>query len=511
MEYVNKHNEYRSDLSEKLHLLNDTRIRWLDGMGVSKEMRLHGEWGEKHIAQSQHFHRFCNESYMDVNLSMKSMNVCSNITELLAHLLLGHAVGPKQPLSKSTHNFLPAESSFDLTLRYCHACPKRLLPFHITPRPKMTCEHGPFHERTDTDELAAVCKPTLPDQDICPESCMQNEVSWQFESQSDVVNVRECPVHNSKSMLNESMPNEPTIPELEKGALDNVVNEEQQIPSWMRSNLADVSNIKCEESDTLFYWNIPETGGTTIQNLYWCLGLTIANEIGAIPKFGHGEKSKLVKFLPFHGKEWAVVNVDTSTEEGILRAKNLQLASSTNPSVDLVVSGHLRLVAKELFDPDHKGKVFAMFRHPVDRELLRHKNRQDYSSQLTNMTIDNWMVRNLVGKEDPKQDVTNEDLKIAKEIVRTKIIVGLESRFVKSFDRFNDFLGIKIYKRWTRGKCIREFVHKNDIDEATDVDSSQLKAISDRNLFDLLLYEYAEGLFNEQEIMSNEIKAEDLS
>jgi hypothetical protein len=112
--------------------------------------------------------------------------------------------------------------------------------------------------------------------------------------------------------------------------------------------------------------------------------------------------SKLVKFLPFHGKEWAVVNVNTSTEEGILRAKNLQLASSTN-SVELVVSSHLRFMAKELFDPEHKGRVFAMFCHPVDRELLHHKHQQDYSSQLTNTTIDNWMVRILLAKRIPSK------------------------------------------------------------------------------------------------------------
>jgi hypothetical protein len=77
---------------------------------------------------------------------------------------------------------------------------------------------------------------------------MQNEVSWQFDSQSDVVNVRECPVHSStKSIPNESMPNEPVTLELD-GVLINVVNEDQQIPSWMRSNLADVPNIKCEET-----------------------------------------------------------------------------------------------------------------------------------------------------------------------------------------------------------------------------------------------------------------------
>jgi hypothetical protein len=130
-------------------------------MGVSKEMRLHGKWGERHIALSQHFHHFCDESFVDLNSSVKTMIVCSNITEMVAHLLLGHAIGPKQQSTKSMHDPLYAENSVDASLRYCNACPKHMLPLHITPCPKMT-----FHNRTYTEQLSSVCKPTK--QDICP-------------------------------------------------------------------------------------------------------------------------------------------------------------------------------------------------------------------------------------------------------------------------------------------------------------------------------------------------------
>ena len=96
MEYIEKYNAYILDLKDKLQLLNDRRIRWLDGMGISKEMRLYGEWGEDHIAQSQHFHHFCNEKYEDMESNIKTMNVCSNITEMVASLLLSHALRPKK-------------------------------------------------------------------------------------------------------------------------------------------------------------------------------------------------------------------------------------------------------------------------------------------------------------------------------------------------------------------------------------------------------------------------------
>ena len=326
-------------------------------MGIAKEMRLHGEWGERHMGQSQHFHRFCNETYIDVDSNIQTTNVCSNITEMVAQLLLGHAIGPKGSITSGG-----AVAATDSTMRYCHSCPKRLLPFHITPRPEMTCELGPLHVRTDGEELVSICsKSTESETDFCPDSCMMEEISYQFESQSDVVDVRECEVQDANTAIIENAIDEPFETN------ENVENTTDAIPSWLQYNLADVSaENKCEKSNVPFYWNIPESGGTTIQNLYWCLGLTIANEeLGTNPKFGYGNVTKLVKFLPFHGMEWPIVNVDLSTKDGIMRAKNLGLTTSVNPSVDLIVSSQLRLVAQELLDPNHKGKVFTIFRHPA--------------------------------------------------------------------------------------------------------------------------------------------------
>lgn len=485
MEYIEKYNEYVSDLKGKLQLLNDRRIRWLDGMGISKEMRLHGEWGENHISQSQHFHHFCNETFEDNELNIKTMNVCSNITEMVAQLLLNHALETKNFVRKHEKDASSKENG-ETSLRYCHACPKRLLPFHITPRPEITCEMGPLHERTDSEEMSAVCsKNSESVLEMCPDHCMKEDVSYQFISQSDVVNVRECSMQTTSS-VDEAADRKLKLDSNIEGSPDPVKGEEA-IPSWLQYNLADVnSSDECDDSDIPFYWNIPESAGVTIQNLYWCIGLTLANELGTNPKFLYGKDTNLVKFLPFKGKEWSVLNVDTSTKEGILRAKDLGLAFSKHPSVDLLVSSHLRFATKELFDRHHKAKIFAIFRHPVARELVHQS------------TIDNWMVRNLVGKEDSNLTLTYDDLDVAKEIIRTKVKIGLENRFVKSFDRFNSYLGIKIHKRWTRGRCIREYARTKRIDVTATTDES--KAISERNTFDVLLYEYAEALFNEEEL-----------
>jgi hypothetical protein len=60
------------------------------------------------------------------------------------------------------------------------------------------------------------------------------------------------------------------------------------------------------------------------------------------------------------------VNVDTTTIEGIERAKQMNLAGSE--LAEVIVIQHL-YEAEKLFDPIHRGRLFAVFRHPVDRAI----------------------------------------------------------------------------------------------------------------------------------------------
>jgi hypothetical protein len=60
------------------------------------------------------------------------------------------------------------------------------------------------------------------------------------------------------------------------------------------------------------------------------------------------------------------VNVDTSTVEGLQRAKKLGLAQSGKVNA---IYTPLIFDANDLFDDDHKGRMFAIFRHPIDRAI----------------------------------------------------------------------------------------------------------------------------------------------
>lgn len=60
------------------------------------------------------------------------------------------------------------------------------------------------------------------------------------------------------------------------------------------------------------------------------------------------------------------VNVDTTTIEGIERANNLNLVGSE--LAEVIVIQHL-YEAERLFDPSHRGRLFAVFRHPIERAI----------------------------------------------------------------------------------------------------------------------------------------------
>lgn len=185
------------DLSRKL---NDPRVRWIDGHGIAKEMRMHSEGQEDRVARSQHFHRTCGDG--DVKNGL--MIVCSNVTEMVAQLLLGHALGPKQDFlmeqekSKNTSNRRKRKEKkikvkeHQPRARWCHACPKCLVPSRIIPYPKMKCVDGPLLADDEGAYGNGCMRAPEADRPMCPKTCLETPVMMTFGTQSDTVSVRRC-------------------------------------------------------------------------------------------------------------------------------------------------------------------------------------------------------------------------------------------------------------------------------------------------------------------------------
>jgi len=267
---------------------------------------------------------------------------------------------------------------------------------------------------------------------------------------------------------------------------------------------------KKENGDIPFFWHISRAGGSTVKDILGgCLGLVQASNVGVFD--GH-DADVMLKVVRVSGAKY--LNVDTTSIEGIGRAKELGLADSG--LLDVLVS-HRFIAVSDLFTFEHRAKLFVMMRHPIDRAvsmfyyLSRAKWEKTYDPILsiyelvdyakTNRMENNWMLRSLVNKMDGY--LTMEDLDMAKEILRTKCLIGLLTKKQASMKRFQAYFG------WT------ELMKKSGVTECEDrllnwgwsnknkhpdleVGSEAYNLIKTKNELDILLYEYAEELFETQ-------------
>lgn len=214
------------------------------------------------------------------------------------------------------------------------------------------------------------------------------------------------------------------------------------------------------------------------------------------------------------------VNVDTTTTNGIYRARDLGLGSSG--LVGLIITPFV-LETSTLFGPTthRKGRLFATFRHPLDRAVSMFKYLQyahwepTYSPQFKDWTLEmyatsdqienNWMTRHLT--KTYKADLTIAHLKSAKEVLQTKVLVGLINRLEESMDRFEAYFGWRFTLNPTEQESCREglFTLGTNTNQNTNhkiqkpkPGSALYDLIMAENKYDMELYQFAVQLFEEQ-------------
>jgi len=207
------------------------------------------------------------------------------------------------------------------------------------------------------------------------------------------------------------------------------------------------------------------------------------------------------------------VNVDLSMPEGIQHAADQGLVASG--LADVVSSPHLQFSASKLFDREHKGRMFTVFRHPVDRTIATYHLvlKETNDPVVSNMTLTefvsspymdkDWFTRFLVNKRQVQLNLG--DLQLAKEIIRRKCVVGIHEDIETSMKHF------ETYFSWeTNGKAFdmcTSAIIENERMRAKDTyarigmikeGDPVYETIVHLNLFDMQLYWYAYDLFEEQ-------------
>ena len=263
-----------------------------------------------------------------------------------------------------------------------------------------------------------------------------------------------------------------------------------------------------EESNLPVFWHIPMSAGTTFEDiLSHCYGLIEANEIGIFG--GHENDKELFIIKTEDGGQY--VNVDTTTQKGIAHAKSLGLALSG--LADVIMTPFIHDAASLFHDTKVKGKCHTFIRHPIHRAVAMfyflHSNASQ-DSPFNNMTIEeyatgpyceeNWMVRFLTNEMTGTLQWHHLDL--AKEILGRKCLIGLVNKFEESLKRFELYFGWdKLVEEEDKNQCEEHLIAHGDnvhlhpkYKEGSDV----WEMLKKKNGYDLMLYEYAEEIFEKQ-------------
>jgi len=277
-----------------------------------------------------------------------------------------------------------------------------------------------------------------------------------------------------------------------------------------------------KETDTPVFWHIPKAGGSTVKDIIGtCHRFTMASEAGVAEGHDQDTEVAIVRIggNAAQGQEPSpFVNVDTTTVSGLQRAKALGLAKSR--LADVIVTPYI-FDANGLFDSTYKGRLFTVFRHPVDRaiSLFNYLQYADweptYSPELANMSLEeyarspmvenNWMTRYL--SNQIAGDLTDRNVQIAMDVVRRKFLVGLLTKKEETMERLEKYFGWKYTVNPENQETCRQSLLGTGANTNTNTEAKKEKpkpgdpaydALAHQNNYDIMLYTYIETLFEEQ-------------
>ncbi|CAN0309063.1 unnamed protein product [Ectocarpus sp. 6 AP-2014] len=169
----------------------DPRVSFMSPFPMQQAKLFENEKTQEGIRKyggSVHYHYFSRSPSVP-EAHNGTVMVHSTITEMMANIMLGRAVGTKAALygkiaeivDESVQQFPEVGRSFQL----CHDCAKTLLPFHVKPVPDPVCEViRSLPSSVETGEAW--------NGEVCPDWCMETSPVSQKETQSGRVDVRKC-------------------------------------------------------------------------------------------------------------------------------------------------------------------------------------------------------------------------------------------------------------------------------------------------------------------------------
>ena len=246
-------------------------------------------------------------------------------------------------------------------------------------------------------------------------------------------------------------------------------------------------------SDLVFFWHIPRSGGSTMKNIMnYCYDLRRAEQLDEDPSMNFVRNN--------------VMNMDTTSPDGLQISLENDIVNSN--MLDVIVSNYF-LSGSALFNDKHHGKAFTILRHPVELSASLFFERRKYIEAWKSMTfhdyvksdayLDSWMTRQLTGTM-PWVPLTEAHLEQAKNVMKTKIFVGVLGEIEETLRQ------LKCHFGWGKEKWVPKCEQKllQDPDSVNEHPAPPVrggatwKVFIEKEKWDMALYYYGLELFAEQ-------------
>ena len=170
-----------------------------------------------------------------------------------------------------------------------------------------------------------------------------------------------------------------------------------------------------------------------------------------------------------------------------------------------------------VFRSDRKAKLFVVFRDPIERVVSKYNYmkistwEKTYNTEVAKMDLltyanskhcySNWVTRRLVNKMEGT--ISDDDLELAKEILRRKSLVLLLDDMHEAIQRLRHYFGWDQETLTSEQEnCLQSLTdnprNANDQKQTIEIGSPEWNIIRDRNLIDLQLMSYVTELYKEQ-------------
>lgn len=111
------------------------------------------------------------------------------------------------------------------------------------------------------------------------------------------------------------------------------------------------------------------------------------------------------------------------------------------------------------------------------------------------------MTRYLARKA--RGELTGKDVKLAKDILKYKCLIGFTDDYIESLRRLDAYLGLNVWSKPNKGlECIERLMkRKANKNEHEKLGQEEWDALAKANSIDIELFEFARSLYDDQDKM----------